>query len=134
MVMTLEYYNSLEENKLTLLQTIKTKLSSTISVNELAWAIKTIEILEDYEYIQEYSDILALIPIRALELSSQQLSSQELMLVSRAIKLGSLPYGKEDRWFLLNYDTSNIDVNGNVIIGERTLESFNDKILEDFYK
>ncbi len=132
-MLTLEYFNAVEAEKVALLQAIKAKFSTTITVDDLAWGVKSLEIRENIEHIPEYQDILALIPVRSTELLAQPLSSQSIMLIARANKLGAIPYGKEDRWRLLHEDEMNVDIKGQIVVGHRTLESFGDKILEQYY-
>jgi hypothetical protein len=57
-----------------------------------------------------------------------------MMYVARAISFGStIALGSELRWQLQNQDSHNIDINGEVVAGQRTIESFGDVVLETFY-
>ena len=62
------------------------------------------------------------------------LADDDMMYVARAISYGSgIPLGSELRFQLLNKDSHNLNINADVVVGERTLESFGDVVLETFY-
>ena len=61
------------------------------------------------------------------------LSEDDMMYVVRAISYGRVPFGSEKWWKIRHKDSENIDWHGQVVVGERTLETFGDAILETFY-
>jgi hypothetical protein len=44
-----------------------------------------------------------------------------------------MPIGGETRWKQHNTDAENLDFNGRVIAGFRTLESFGENVMETYY-
>jgi hypothetical protein len=61
------------------------------------------------------------------------LSSDEYLLLGRALNVFGMPIGGESRWKQHNTDAENLDFNGRVIAGFRTIESFGENILETYY-
>lgn len=113
------------------------KLSTMLdvpTVRELIVCVKALELLEQYANSTGYAALLEKLVGAARTVMSQALAEDDLMYVARAISYGSgIPLGSELRWQIQNLDSHNIDINGNVAAGERTLESFGDVVLETFY-
>jgi hypothetical protein len=61
------------------------------------------------------------------------LSSDEYLLLGRALNVFGMPIGGETRWKQHNTDAENLDFNGRVIAGFRTLESFGENVMETYY-
>jgi hypothetical protein len=61
------------------------------------------------------------------------LSSDEYLLLGRALNVFGMPIGGETRWKQHNTDSENLDFNGRVVAGFRTLESFGESVMETYY-
>jgi hypothetical protein len=61
------------------------------------------------------------------------LSSDEYLLLGRALNVFGMPIGSESRWKQHNTDSENLDFNGRVVAGFRTLESFGENVIETYY-
>jgi len=61
------------------------------------------------------------------------LSSDEYLLLGRALNVFGMPIGGESRWKQHNTDAENLDFNGDVVAGFRTIESFGENILDEYY-
>lgn len=104
------------------------------SVREIIVAVKTLELLENYKHVDGYDALVEKMVSKARTLMSSQLTEDDMMYVARAISFGTgIPLGSELRWQILNRDSHNIDNNGDVMVGERTLESFGTTVLETYY-
>ena len=113
------------------------KLSSlldTPTVRELIVAVKTLELLAHYEKAAGYDAFVEKLVGAARTVMQGSLADDDMMYVARAISYGSgIPLGSELRFQLLNKDSHNLNINADVVVGERTLESFGDVVLETFY-
>jgi hypothetical protein len=61
------------------------------------------------------------------------LSSDEYLLLARSMNVFGVPIGGEERWKTAHLDMENADYVGQPIAGLRTLESFGESIVEDYY-
>jgi hypothetical protein len=61
------------------------------------------------------------------------LSSDEYLLLARGLNVFGMPIGGEERWRQHNIDTENQDYTGQVLSGFRTLESFGENVVEQYY-
>ena len=61
------------------------------------------------------------------------LSSDEYLLLGRALNVFGMPLGGEERWKQHNQDNENLDYTGQVTTGFRTIESFGENTMEDYY-
>ena len=104
------------------------------SVRDLIVVVKTLELMEHYAQVDGYDALVEKMVNAAREVMVEDLTQDDMMYVARAIAFGSgIPLGSELRWQLLNKDSHNLNINADVIAGERTLESFGDVVLETFY-
>ena len=65
--------------------------------------------------------------------SIPSLSSDEYLLLARSMNILGVPIGGEARWKQANLDLENQDYTGMPTAGHRTLESFGESIIEDYY-
>jgi len=114
-----------------------TKLSEMLddaSVRDLIVVVKTLELMEHYAQVDGYDALVEKMVGKARTVMTSDLTQDDMMYVARAISFGSgIPLGSELRWQLLNKDSHNLNINADVTVGERTLESFGDAVLETFY-
>ena len=61
------------------------------------------------------------------------LSSDEYLLLARSLNIFGVPIGGEDRWKNQHMDLENLDYAGMPIAGLRTLESYGESVIEDYY-
>tara|TARA_B100000029_G_scaffold516765_1_gene633865 strand:- start:14530 stop:22938 length:8409 start_codon:yes stop_codon:yes gene_type:complete len=61
------------------------------------------------------------------------LSSDEYLLLARSLNIFGVPIGGEERWKVQHMDMENLDYAGMPIAGLRTLESYGESIIEDYY-
>jgi hypothetical protein len=61
------------------------------------------------------------------------LSSDEYLLLARGLNVFGMPIGGEERWRQHNIDTENQDYTGQVLSGFRTLESYGENVVEQYY-
>ena len=61
------------------------------------------------------------------------LSSDEYLLLARSMNVMGVPVGGEERWKANHLDMENADYVGQPIAGMRTMESFGESIIEDYY-
>lgn len=130
---TLDYFVSRKEAATEALAKLSEMLD-TPSVRDLIVVVKTLELMEGYAYVDGYHELVEKMVGAARSVMTEELTQDDMMYVSRAIAFGSgIPLGSELRWQLLNQDSHNLNINADVIVGERTLESFGDAVLETFY-
>lgn len=133
-MVSLQEYNDRENAKQALLASISTKLDGVVITEDLVHIAKAIEVLEDVNHFPEYEQVLAKLSNKVIS-SVGDISGEHFLLLSRVLQAHNfLKYGNEERYMLLNRDERNVDKNGHIIIGERTLESFGDRVLEEFYQ
>ena len=65
--------------------------------------------------------------------SVPNLSSDEYLLLARSMNVFGVPIGGEERWANSHLDMKNADYVGQPIAGMRTLESFGESVVEDYY-
>ena len=61
------------------------------------------------------------------------LSSDEYLLLGRSMNVFGIPIGGEERWKTQYSDRENLDYMGMPIAGMRTLESYGESVIEDYY-
>jgi len=61
------------------------------------------------------------------------LSSDEYLLLARSMNVFGVPIGGEERWKTGHLDKENIDYFGMPVAGMRTIESYGESIIEDYY-
>lgn len=131
--MTLENYQNEINAKMTLLNKVNNIVYHSTETEDLLLAIKAVESLENVSHLPIFTTIVnnMIAKINTIDMSS--MTGEDMTLLARALKLKDMPLGSEARWQQLTLDEKNVDFHGDITIGERTLESFDDKILEDFY-
>jgi len=142
---TLAYYNE----RISAVQTMLNKIHSIflndeITVDQFTWGVRSMELLygEGYEHFDTFKEIEMLLPSLIIKLTPQvntQVSvdnpSENIMLLMRGfLNLTGHSFGVENRFSIMKSDEHNMDIHGNVCVGFRLFEDFNDKILETFYK
>ena len=130
---TLTYFNERQ----TAAEEAINKLSAmldTPTVRELIVVVKSLELLEHYRNVTGYDALVEKLVQKARTVMTQTLADDDMMYISRAISFGTgIPLGSELRWQIQNADSFNLNINGDVVVGERTIESFGDVQLETFY-
>ena len=130
---TLSYFNIRQTAAEEALAKLSTLLD-TPTVREVIVCVKTLELMEDYAKVTGFDALVEKLIGAARTVMTSALADDDMMYIARAIAFGTgVPFGSEERWLLLNRDSHNIDINGDVIVGERTLESFGSVILETYY-
>lgn len=61
------------------------------------------------------------------------LTSDEYLLLGRALNVFGMPIGGEERWKSQHLDSENLDYTGQVLSGFRTMESYGENIVETYY-
>jgi|TARA_B110000208_G_scaffold191906_1_gene260870 hypothetical protein len=130
---TLAYFNARQSASEEAIAALSTTLDVP-TVRELIVCVKTLELMEDYANATGYTALIEKLVGAARTVMTQTLAQDDMMYVARAISFGStIALGSELRWQLQNQDSHNIDINGEVVAGQRTIESFGDVVLETFY-
>lgn len=133
MAATLEYFVARKEAAKEAVDKLSAMLDDP-SVRDLIVVVKTLELMEHYAQVDGYDALVEKMVNAARDVMVEDLTQDDMMYVARAIAFGSgIPLGSELRWQLLNKDSHNLNINADVIAGERTLESFGDVVLETFY-
>lgn len=133
MAATLEYFVARKEAAKEAVDKLSAMLDDP-SVRDLIVAVKTLELMEHYAQVDGYDALVEKMVDAARDVMVEDLTQDDMMYVARAIAFGTgIPLGSELRWQLLHKDSHNLNINADVIAGERTLESFGDVVLETFY-
>ena len=66
-------------------------------------------------------------------LTVPNLSSDEYLLLARSLNIFGVPIGGEERWKAGHLDMENADYVGQPIAGMRTMESYGESVIEDYY-
>jgi hypothetical protein len=61
------------------------------------------------------------------------LTSDEYLLLGRALNVFGMPIGGEERWKSQHLDKENLDYTGQVLTGFRTMESYGENVVEQYY-
>lgn len=131
--MNLESYTNEENAKIKIMNYAKSVIIASDSSESILLAVKSVESLENVNHLPIFDEVIVEIHKKINNMDMNNMTGEDLTLLSRAMKLKDIPIGSEDRWAQLTQDEKNVDFHGDVVVGERTLESFDDKILEDFY-
>lgn len=133
MAATLEYFVARKEAAKEAVDKLSVMLDDP-SVRDLIVVVKTLELMEHYAQVDGYDALVEKMVNAARNVMDEDLTQDDMMYVARAIAFGTgIPLGSELRWQLLHKDSHNLNINADVIAGERTLESFGDVVLETFY-
>lgn len=130
---TLAHYLTVKAGQTNAIATISAKLDEVnLRMDDFALMVKAIELIENILNLEAYDALLQKIMSKASGFYAIDLSGEDILMLTRAAKLGDIPFGGEDRWMLMNRDERNIDNDGDVVVGERTLEAFGDRVLETY--
>jgi hypothetical protein len=130
---TLAHYLTVKTGQTNAIATISAKLDEVnLRMDDFALMVKAIELIENILDFEAYDALLQKVMGKASGFYATDLSGEDILMLTRAAKLGDIPFGGEDRWMLMNRDERNIDIGGDVIVGERTLEAFGDHTLETY--
>jgi len=131
---TLEFYNNEIAVKKKILNHVTSLVGMSTDSEDILLAIKAIESLENVNTYNEFTILIETMINKLLNMDLTTSTGQDMLLLTRALKLKDIPIGSEERWQQLTLDEKNMDVYGDAIVGERTLESFEDKVLEVYYR
>ncbi len=130
---TLAHYLTVKAGQSNAIATISAKLDEVnLRMDDFALMVKAVELFENIQDRVAYDALLQKVMSKASGFYATDLSGEDILMLTRAAKLGDIPFGGEDRWMLMNRDERNIDIGGDVIVGERTLEAFGDRVLETY--
>ena len=130
---TLAYYLTVKAGQTNAVDTISAKLDDpNLRMDDFALMVRAVELIENVQDTAAYDALLQNVATKAGAFYATSLSGEDILMLTRAAKLGDIPFGGEERWMLMNRDERNIDIDGDVMIGERTFESFGDRPLETF--
>lgn len=98
--------------------------SPTSTAGDVANVVKGIEVIYKPKLLDKFPDFFPKLFLKISTLSADSPNSMELMFLARALA----QEGNKDT------DFDNLNINGSVVVGNRALEHFDDKVLEKFYK
>ena len=129
---TLAHYQTLKTAEANALSVISTKLDQpNLPMDDFALMVKAVELMENIQDPLAYEALKQKIAQKSVGFYSPDLSGEVLLMLTRATRIGGVPFGGEERWKLMNRDTSNLDLAGDVMVGERSLEAFGESVLEN---
>ena len=129
---TLAHYQTLKTAEANALSAISAKLDQpNLRMDDFALMVKAVELMENIQDPLAYEALKQKIAQKSVGLYSPDLSGEDLLMLTRATRIGDVPFGGEERWKLMNRDTSNLDLAGDVMVGERSLEAFGESVLEN---
>jgi len=130
---TLAHYLTVKAGQSNAIATISAKLDEVnLRMDDFALMVKAVELFENIQDRVAYDSLLQKVMSKASGFYATDLSGEYILMLTRAARLGDIPLGGEDRWMLMNRDERNTDIDGDVVIGERTLEAFGDRVLETY--
>ena len=130
---TLAHYLTVKAGQSNAIATISAKLDEVnLRMDDFALMVKAVELFENIQDRVAYGSLLQKVMSKASGFYATDLSGEDILMLTRAAKFGDIPFGGEDRWMLMNRDERNTDIDGDVVIGERTLEAFGDRVLETY--
>ena len=130
---TLAYYLTVKAGQTNALATISAKLDApNLRMDDFALMVKAVELIENIQDPGAFEGLKDKIASKAVTFYSSDLSGEDILMLTRATRIGDMPFGSEERWMMLNRDERNIDFGGDVIVGERTLEAFGERVLETY--
>ena len=129
---TLAHYQTLKTAEANALSAINAKLDqANLRMDDFALMVKAVELMENIQDPLAYEALKQKIAQKSVGFYSPDLSGEDLLMLTRATRIGDVPFGGEERWKLMNRDTSNLDLAGDVMVGERSLEAFGESVLEN---
>ena len=130
---TLAYYLTVKAGQTNALATISAKIDApNLRMDDFALMVKAAELIENVQDPGAFEGLKDKIASKAVTFYSSDLSGEDILMLTRATRIGDMPFGSEERWMMLNRDERNIDFGGDVIVGERTLEAFGERVLETY--
>lgn len=130
---TLAHYLTVKTGQANAIATISAKLDApNMRMDDFALMVKAIELIENVQDPDAFDGLKDKIATKAVTFYSSDLSGEDILLLTRATRIGDMPFGSEERWMMLNRDDRNIDISGDVIVGERSLEAFGERVLETY--
>ncbi len=130
---TLAHYLTVKSGQANAVATISAKLDApNLRMDDFALMVKAVELIENVQDPNAFEVLKDKVTTKAASFYSTDLSGEDILMLTRATRIGDMPFGGEERWMLLNRDERNIDIGGDVMVGERTLEAFGDRILETY--
>tara|TARA_B100000780_G_scaffold218889_1_gene158005 strand:- start:868 stop:1305 length:438 start_codon:yes stop_codon:yes gene_type:complete len=138
---TLANYNIVRTAKIKAIESLYNALAGTPLAREIVATVKSLEILGDLKYVPSdatissvtYSDLLTRLAEKASNAISLATTADEMMYLSRGIAFSEVPFFDVAAWKIKHHDSENVDIHGEIAVGERTFESFESKVLETFY-
>ena len=129
---TLAHYQTLKTAEANALSAINAKLDQpNLRMDDFALMGKAMELMENIQDPLTYEALKQKIAQKSVDFYSPDLSGEDLLMLTRATRIGDVPFGGEERWKLMNRDNSNLDLAGDVMVGERSLEAFGESVLEN---
>lgn len=130
---TLAHYLTVKAAQANAIASISAKLDApNLRMDDFALMVKAVELIENVQDPGAFEGLRDKIMTKAVTFYSPDLSGEDILMLTRATRLGDMPFGSEERWMMLNRDERNIDISGDVIVGERTLEAFGERVLETY--
>jgi len=128
----LAHYQTLKSAEANALSAISAKLDQpNMRMDDFALMVKAMELMENIQDPLAYEALKQKIALKSVGFYSPDLSGEDLLMLTRATRIGDVPFGGEERWKLMNRDNSNLDLAGDVMVGERSLEAFGESVLEN---
>ncbi|MBB57563.1 MAG: hypothetical protein CMM42_10080 [Rhodospirillaceae bacterium] len=130
---TLAHYLTVKTGQANAIATISAKLDApNLRMDDFALMVKAVELIENVQDPDAFDGLKDKIATKAVTFYSSDLSGEDILMLTRATRIGDMPFGSEERWMMLNRDDRNIDISGDVIVGERSLEAFGERVLETY--
>lgn len=130
---TLAHYLTVKTGQANAIATISAKLDApNLRMDDFALMVKAVELIENVQDPDAFDWLKVKIATKAVTFYSSDLSGEDILMLTRATRIGDMPFGSEERWMMLNRDDRNIDISGDVIVGERSLEAFGERVLETY--
>ncbi|MEQ8694219.1 MAG: hypothetical protein RIC85_02695 [Gammaproteobacteria bacterium] len=130
---TLAHYLTVKTGQANAIATISAKLDApNMRMDDFALMVKAVELIENVQDLDAFDGLKDKIATKAVTFYSSDLSGEDILMLTRATRIGDMPFGSEERWMMLNRDDRNIDISGDVIVGERSLEAFGERVLETY--
>jgi hypothetical protein len=130
---TLAHYLTVKTGQANAIATISAKLDApNMRMDDFALMVKAVELIENVQDPDAFDGLKDKIATKAVTFYSSDLSGEDILMLTRATRIGDMPFGSEERWMMLNRDDRNIDISGDVIVGERSLEAFGERVLETY--
>lgn len=137
--MDIKYFQDTDNIKIKFLNTLIDRFKKENLIPKQLFAlIKSADLINDLRYLEDWILFRQEVIKRCssiLDDYDEMLSVEDSIYLSRIIEAmtNNIPVEDEARWKLLHRDEENVRFDGQVMIGERTLESFGEIVLEEYY-